>query len=262
MASSKDMMCFKRKPVPSEKYSVELEGYINRQLSIHHGDVLTTKITLYREIHKGQRRWLFDISSMAARLDFADRGQVELLREDIKAFYVHLTEHVETEEKFIHPVLNERVPSSTRAIEVEHKVFHKDLEELLAGLEAITRMDSEHETIHTIGYEIYLAWNRFISAYLRHIDVEEEHLQQVLLNVCRADELMDIFRSIMTSMTNPSMMVNLRLIALGVSDDELTVLMRSARPMMPPEAFEGVLGYVGTLLEPQRWSRISASIRQ
>lgn len=223
---------------------------------------MVEKMALYKDIHKGQRRWLFDISNMTGRLDFSDIGQVEKLQKEVKAFYDHLIEHVDNEEKMIHPILNERVPGCPRVISAEHKVIHKDLEDILAGLEALKTMPNRHEAHQNIAYEIYLALNRFISVYLRHIDTEEEILQKALLSVCSAEELGTIFRSIITSQGPQSMMVSLRIMALGLNDDELTILLNGAKSMMPTEAFNGASSYMASLLEPERWSRIAPRIRR
>jgi hypothetical protein len=237
-----------------------MKSYNYAWLGSRSGDSLAEKMALYKDIHKGQRRWLFDISNMAARLDFADRGQIETLQKEIKAFYDHLIEHVDNEEKFIHPILNERVPGCSRAVAAEHKIIHKDVEDILASLEVIRTMSNKHESNHAIGYEIYLAWNRFISVYLKHIDTEEGHLQRALLGVCSAEELGGIFRSIMTSQPPQSMMVSLRIMTLGLNDDELTILLNGAKSMMPSEAFNNATSYMASLLEPERWSRVSARV--
>jgi hemerythrin-like domain-containing protein len=245
---------------PFSVFPLAIKSYNYVRLGSRSGDSLAEKMALYKDIHKGQRRWLFDISNMAARLDFADKGQIEMLQKEIKAFLDHLIEHVDNEEKSIHPILNERVPGCPRAIAAEHKIIHKDVEDILASLEVIRKISSRHEANHAIGYEIYLAWNRFISVYLRHIDTEEGYLQRALLSVCSAEELGGIFRTIMTSTPPQSMMVNLRIMTLGLNDDELSILLNGAKSMMPPEAFNNATSYMASLLEPERWSRISARI--
>jgi putative transposon-encoded protein len=110
---------------------------------------LNKKITPYKEILEGQRMWLFEISLMGGRVDISDKDRFELLRKEIKAFYEKLVEQVGNEEKFIHPVLSERVPSSPRAIGAEHKVIHKDLGDLLASLDAIGKL--KHQSYQQNG---------------------------------------------------------------------------------------------------------------
>ena len=221
-----------------------------------------SKILLYSGIHKGQRRWLADISISAGRTDFSQPEEVDHLIQEMKAFTEHLREHADLEERFIHPTLGGIVASCPRGIEAEHRTQHQDLEDLVQSLEMIKRMPQDHETLPQIGHEFYLALNRFVSIYLKHIDFEEDHVQQILLNDCTAEELMRIFQNILAAQSPPSLMANLRLMVSGLNLPETVGLFTMARSLMPAPAFQQMVAQVSSSLEPEKWALIQDRLGQ
>ncbi|MCU0861274.1 MAG: hemerythrin domain-containing protein [Methanomassiliicoccales archaeon] len=221
---------------------------------------MVEKIPYYTPIHKGQRRWLFDFAKQMGRSDFSSRGDVEALLQGLGYFYDHIKEHAEFEERFIHPRLGEVVPGCPRAIESEHKAIHADLEDLLRSLERLRNMPEGHPTLPQLGQEVYLATNRFVAFYLRHIDYEEDHVQNILLNACTADELLATFRSILAAQSPKQLSSNLRMMIQGINDPEALELLSSAKGMLPPQAFEGVRAEAEKAMNPERWSRLAARL--
>jgi hemerythrin-like domain-containing protein len=214
------------------------------------------KIPLYSGIHKGQRRWLADMSIRAGRTDFSKQEEVDFLMQELKAFTEHLREHADLEERFIHPTLGGIVASCPRGIEADHRILHQDLEDLLQSLKMIKLMPKDHETLPQIGHEFYLGLNRFISTYLKHIDFEEDHVQQILMNDCTAEELMGIFQNILAAQPPPVLMANLRLMVSGLNLPETVGLFTMAKSLMPAPAFQQMVTNVSPSIEPLRWAEI------
>jgi hypothetical protein len=218
------------------------------------------KMPLYSGIHKGQRRWLADLVMRSGRTDFTKLEELEPLIDEMKAFTEHLRQHADLEERFIHPTLGGIVPGCPRDIEAQHKAQHQNLEDLIASLEMIKGMPRDHEALPRIGHEQYLALNRFISTYLGHIDFEEDHVQQILFNDCTAEELMTIFKNIITAQSPPDLMTNLKVMLLGMNLPETIGVFRMASTLMPDTEFQRLTGEASKFIEPERWKIVQAQL--
>lgn len=218
------------------------------------------KLPLYAGIHKGQRRWLADVSIRAGRTNFREQEEVGPLVRELKGFAERHTEHAHLEERFIHPILAGIMPGCSRRIETEHESQHQDLEDLIKGFEMIQGMSKEHETQDVIGQELYLALNRFIAAYLMHINYEEDYVQQTLLNTRTAEELLTTFQSIIAAQAPPVLMANLKLMISGLNLPEMIGLFTLARSLMPPQAFQQMTDDASAYVEPEKWSVIKARV--
>ncbi len=221
---------------------------------------MTSKLPLYSGIHKGQRRWLADISIMAGRTDFRKREEVESLLRELRGFMDHLGEHTYLEETFIHPTLAGIVPGCSKRIEAEHKTQHQSFEDIIKGFEMIQGIPREDENLHLVGQELYLTLNRFISTYLIHIDYEEDYVQQTLLNTRTAEELLTTFQSILAAQAPPVLMANLKLMISGLNLPEMIGLFTLAKTLMPPPAFKQMTGEVSGFVGAEKWSAIKARV--
>jgi hypothetical protein len=216
------------------------------------------RVPLYTGIHKGQRRWLAEMSIKAGRTDYSQKAEVEWLQGQLKMFADHLIEHAGLEERFVHPKLNAVVPGCHRNIEEEHIVQHEMLKDILDGLEHIKGMPPDHPALAQVGQEAYLAFHRFISIYLRHIDFEEEHVQNILWNNFTPEELGSIFLEIIRAQPPQSAMNNLTMMLTAMNIPETVGLLRMAKGAMPPEAYEGLTAQASKFIDPQRWDVIQS----
>lgn len=83
------------------------------------------------------------------------------------------------EEKFIHPLLSDRVPGGARKPEENHRIMHQRFDDLVTHVDGI-RAKSDFEKRRELALEFYRAWNRFLSFYFVHINREEEQAQPAL----------------------------------------------------------------------------------
>lgn len=213
------------------------------------------KVALYSTIHKGQRKWFYDISTQLGRMDFSDNSQIDTIHEQVKTVYQHIKEHGGLEERFIHPKLWDIVPICPRRIEADHKVMHQDLEDMLKSLDKLKLVPKTHEALPVMVHEFYLAWNRFVSFYLTHIDFEEDHVQHILMNACTGDELMETFKTILGAQTAPQLMQNLKIMISAMDIGELTGMLSQAKFILPASVFSEVVAFAASDLEASRWLR-------
>jgi hypothetical protein len=90
---------------------------------------MDNQIDLYKGVHKGQRVRFFTISKEAGAIDFTDQKAKDRLQEELESFREHMRLHAALEEKFIHPLLSERVPRGSRKLEEDHRIMHQQLDD-------------------------------------------------------------------------------------------------------------------------------------
>ncbi len=151
--------------------------------------MLQPQIDLYMDAHKGQRLRFSMISKAAGTLNIGNLDAMTSLENEIISFREHMSFHADREEEFIHPLLSERVPGGANRLNEDHRIMHRQFNELLVSFGEMRKKPMDFEKLQEIAQEFYLAWNRFTAFYLNHIDYEEEYAMPTLWKLCAYDEL-------------------------------------------------------------------------
>jgi iron-sulfur cluster repair protein YtfE (RIC family) len=121
-------------------------------------------------IHKYIRRELFDLSEQLFR---AGPPQVEAIQKALEKIAALLHTHAIQEDARLEPVL--RRFDATLADRMARD--HRRLDDLLEGcVHASKRLDPSDAKCNAALFQLHLDWNRFVSAYLMHLDDEERNL--------------------------------------------------------------------------------------
>jgi hypothetical protein len=221
---------------------------------------LPDNIDLYSSVHKGQRLVFFNISSEAGTIDYADEKAVDNLYGRLEAFREHMALHAKLEEKFIHPLLSERIPGGARRLEEDHRIMHQRLNDLVTHFENVKSKPVDFETHNELAFEFYRAWNRFMTFYFTHINHEEEEIQPALWKLCTNEELANTFKSIMAIQTPKELMNNLEMMLPAMSMNERIMLLNQGRATMPPEAFQAALRVAEHALKQDDWTALKSKL--
>jgi len=220
---------------------------------------LQNQVNLYAGVHKGQRAKFSMISKEAGTLDADDQNDLTSLENEILSFREHMFRHAELEEKFIHPTLSERVPGGASRLNREHKIMHRQLDDLAACLGEVKKKQ-DFEKRDELSLEFYLAWNRLTSFYFSHIDYEEEVVMPCLWKLCTFDELAGAFRKILADQTPSELIYTLTMTIPAINPNERTAMFNQARAASPPEAFQAGLKIAEHILTPMNWSSLKKSL--
>lgn len=221
---------------------------------------MDNQIDLYTSIHKGQRVRFFTISKEAGTIDCTDGDAMDRLQEEVESFREHMRLHAALEEKFIHPLLSERVPGGSRKLEEDHRIMHQQLDDLLAHFKEVKAKSPDFEKQQELVLEFYRAWNRFAAFYFMHIDYEEEHVQPSLWKLCTSEELEDIFKAFLADQTPKELMGNLKLMFPAISLSERVSLLNEGRANMPPQAFQAALKLAEQVLNNADWAALKSKL--
>ncbi len=221
---------------------------------------LGSKLDLYAGVHKGQRGRMSSISMKAGAMDYNDKASLDGTYNELIAFQEHMRLHASLEEKFIHPVLSERVPGGARILEEEHQLMHQQLAEIVAQFDGIRSKANESGMRSELVLEFYRAWNRFISFYLGHINREEEDVQPTLWKICTDKELAETLKAILAGQTPEEAKYSLQMMLPAMNLYERAELLNAAKMSMPPPAFQGVLRLIELALNPDDWKTLKTKV--
>jgi len=217
-------------------------------------------VHLYTGPHKGQRYYLSKLSSLAGTMDYTDEAALTNLYGEIKTLKLRHMQHAGAEEKFIHPVLAQRVPGSTIKIEADHREQERQLNELISHLEGMRSDSIDPGKKVELGLEFYRALNRFIAYYLIHIDFEEEHLQPTLWALFSSDELLGILKDVLSSQSPEEGTWWLSTMLPAMNLNERAGLISASKNMMPPEVFQSRLDLISKRLTPDDWAALKVKL--
>jgi len=121
-------------------------------------------------IHKFIRRELFDFAERLFRAEPQDCSAISQALEDVTAL---LLQHAAMEETRLHPMLADADRTLADHLLHDHHRLHDDLERLRAAASTLTanEVDCTERLL-----QLHLDWNRFLAAYLAHLDEEERSL--------------------------------------------------------------------------------------
>ncbi len=216
-----------------------------------------SRLEIYTTIHKGWRNRLFQMSTKAGKTDYADHMSLETLYGGLQSIAAGIRlHHHSMEEKFIHPLLSAKIPGAVERLDKQHRHVDHLLDNLLLQLDAMRGQAGGLEKRRELGLEFYLAFNRFISFFLIHIDQEEEQIQSALWNLCTAEELETAWRAILSNQTPQEAMENLGMILSSADIDEVGNLLAFAKASLPAERFNLGSKYARSVLDDQDWSML------
>jgi hypothetical protein len=222
---------------------------------------LRSKVDLYTNIHKGQRVRFSMISKMAGSLDANDQTALTALEGELVSFREHMFLHAGHEEKVIHPLLSERVPGGANRLNEDHRVMHRQFDELVACFAEIKDKPTDFEKREELCLEFYLSWNRFLSFYFDHINYEEEYVMPTLWKLCTSDELVDTFRKVLADQTPKELMDSYGMMLPATSPAERVMILKRGQATMPPEAFKGTLKVAEHVLTHDEWVSLRKMIK-
>jgi len=222
---------------------------------------LQSQIDFYTGAHKGQRAEFSKISKGAGALNINDQNAITALEEELIRFRENMYFHARLEEKFIHPLLSQRIPGGADRLNEDHKIMHKQLDELLACFEEIKNKPADFEKPEELSLEFYRAWARFTAFYLNHIDYEEENAMPSLWKLCTNDELSETFKKILVDQTPKELTDNLTLMLPAMNPKERVMILTAGRATMPPEAFQAVLKIAEQVLTAEDFASLKNSLK-
>ncbi len=189
-------------------------------------------VDLYREVHKGLRLALFELTNAAGALDGTDQTAVSSFARLFADLDMMLeTHHGHEDGELLGSLIERHAPEAATVIAEGHKESDHMLAEL-RSMVAELRSGADNSTA------LYDSVAAFTAHYLSHMSVEETVVMPALQRSVSFDELMEITMAIRTSVPPPDMCVFLRYMLPAMTPDERTATMGGIKMGAPPEIFE------------------------
>lgn len=133
----------------------------------------------YTAVHKGIRRQLSQMLTLAGAVDFADPRQRQLYCDRFDQLARMLESHAHHEDRHISPLIEQAAPELARRIHATHHVLEDTLEEMMGFLALMLK---EPERARVLGYNFYLALARYVATQFDHMHEEESSVMGALWN--------------------------------------------------------------------------------
>lgn len=204
-------------------------------------------VDLYRDIHKGIRADLFDLTLEAGRLDPADPGARRTLADHVGRTVALLRDHAEHEDVHIEPVLTEVLPDLADAVATDHAAIEARLDDLVALAATAAAADDRPRVV---VHQLHLELAAFTGTYLHHEDLEERLVMPALEVAIGVDAVLGIHQAIVASIPPAAMAESLALMLPAMNVDDRTELLTGIRDGAPAEVMEGIWALAASVLTP------------
>ena len=211
------------------------------------------RFDIYGPPHKCIRHAHGTMLTDLGRADFA-KGQSELLAR-LRLHLKMVGQHLVEENRFIHPVLEERAPHATSRLVTqhdEHEAFFGRLEGLIAVCES-----ASGRAALPAARELYLTFSQFVGTDLAHMD-EEEQATWPLLCACLTDgEMSEIVQRIAKDYPKEALRYFLPHLAAAATFEELAATLVRLKKAVPGEAYAELFdGAIRPALDEPRLAQV------
>src|SRR5262245_44449230 len=160
-------------------------------------------VDLYRDIHKGIRAELFDVTLAAGRIDPSCRADRAAVAGHVLSVGQVLESHAEHEDVHIEPLLLEHAPTLAEQIARDHIALEARfgfVTELAQATVAAVTAD-QRRLMHLLYHEL----SGFTSAYLAHQSVEERVVMPAIERAVGVDGALGLHIAIVSSIAPEDM---------------------------------------------------------
>jgi hypothetical protein len=211
-------------------------------------EVAAVTFDLYRDIHKGIRAELFAVTLEAGSIDPTDDQDRAALDAHVSSVAALLASHAEHEDTGIDPALDAHLPDLAEQINADHHSLEARMERI-TDLALVVRSAGSTSQRHRT-HQLYLELASFTSAYLAHQDLEERVVMPALEAAVGVEAVVAMHLSIIGAIPPAEMMQSLALMLPAMNVDDRAELLGGMQATAPPEAFDGVVGLVRSVLNP------------
>lgn len=187
------------------------------------------RMDVFTSVHKGLRKALFGLALQAGSTDPGRGEEVARLEARAREVFHFVGHHALNEDRFLVPEMKAKGMAEAEAMEQDHGRLEAELENLGAAAAWLPETPS-------MLPEFHLALNRFISAYLLHLDQEETRILPALHDRFSDPELASFSRQSVASTPPDDQAMMLSHMFPAMHAGELAAFFGGVRASAPAEA--------------------------
>jgi len=194
---------------------------------------------LYRFPHRGLRaamaQALVDVGTASATTESLDA-----VANTVEELAYLCKKHLEHENRFVHPALEQRTPGSARNTADDH-VGHERAIERLGVMVAELRSGPAPAEARQLLDQLYRTLALFVADNLEHMDLEERHNMRVLWAAYTDAELQQLEQELVASIAPDAMLAFMRWMLPAVSAEERCEFLEQMSLGAPPHVVRAVI---------------------
>jgi len=212
---------------------------------------------LYKEVHKGIRKELFDLAMLVGSMDFQNPISLETLKETFNRTYNLLETHAHSEDTYVEPLINKVNVDIAKKTSSKHKNLEDDINELRQKLSG---MDAHKKDSVVQGHAFYLQLTIFIAEYIKHIADEEKIIMPILWNNYNDEELINTSSKIRMGIPEPIMKNFMTCMIPAMNHSERVAMFTGMKMSAPEEVYYGMCMLVQSFLSSSEWRKLENAV--
>lgn len=209
---------------------------------------MSGRLSLYKEIHKGVRSLMFEVTTRSGRVDFHDAEQVAAFRADVERTFRLLAAHAEHENEWIGPVIAKHAPALSDHIGMAHDDHESHFNAILSGLDAI---DASAADAAVKGHRIVVSLSRFFGDLMVHMADEEQEVMPAIWAALTEEQVQTLHHDLVASIAPQEMAEWAAYMIPSANTPERVAMLGGMKLSAPPQVFAMFRELARRLLTPQ-----------
>lgn len=209
------------------------------------------RVNIYGFPHKGLRNGLGKLSFAISSLDPNNSEEVQSVLELAKELSELLGLHLHSEEEFVTPPLEEKVPGSTQHNHDDHEAMEAlehDMMDAIEALESNPNMQTQEEA--------YQAVNLFIREYFRHMSEEEGDMNNIIWENFSDEDILGWQGQILSKLTPDQFFKWFKYIIPALNPFEQQIMLGGFKENAPSEAYNATIQALKPFVTEKQFSHI------
>lgn len=197
------------------------------------------RLDLYRFPHRGLRAAMAE-ALLEVGTASATPESLDAIADTIESLVFLCKKHLEHENKFIHPAMEQRTPGSARNTADDHVGHERAIERLCIMVAELRSRPAPTEARQLLD-QLYRTLALFVADNLEHMDLEERHNMRVLWAAYTDAELQQLEHELVASIAPDAMLAFMRWMLPAVSPEERCEFLQQMSLGAPPHIVRAVI---------------------
>jgi hypothetical protein len=213
---------------------------------------------LYREVHKGLRHALFQLTVTVGSADCADGDARQDVVDGVHRVIALLHAHHHHEDTFLRPVIQAKDPRLSAMTDDGHNEIETDLIEIELRTDRLA--GAAGSEAFAAGLDLYGHLALFTARYLAHMSLEQDVVMKTLRDAMSVEELFAIEVALRSSLSPATMCEFLTFMMPALNIEERTSMLAGMKAGAPPEVFESFRAATEAVLHPNDYRAVATGI--
>jgi hypothetical protein len=222
-------------------------------------DIHSDRFNIYIAVHKGLRSFMCDTLSRLGRLDVRDADEMSTTLGQVRHLLDACLSHLTHENDFLHVAMEARAGHSSRKTAMDHAEHLQTISALREKAQALELAPVAMRDMLSLG--LYRELALFIAENFEHMHFEETVNCAALWVNYSDDELFEIHRRLVSSLSPKERLDVVRWTAPACTPFERTTMFKQMREQSPPEAYLGALSHVLPHIDHAGWTKLTRSLK-